>query len=253
VDVGVCGALVAASLAPYLHQRRTGRAFCLLKAAVTMDGRTAAADGSARWITGPLARADSHLLRSQSQAVVVGAGTALIDQPSLTVRDVEVPPDQQPLRVVLDARGRVPACGPLFDPSLGPTLVITTPAAPSAAQMAWLAAGAEVEPIAPSDDGGVDLDSALALLAKRGVLQALVEGGATTAGALLRAGLVDRLVLYVGSRTLGEAGRPLFAGQGPTTIAQAGRWRLLGARQLGDDIRLEYEALASLTENEVVI
>jgi hypothetical protein len=65
--------------------------------------------------------------------------------------------------------------------------------------------------------------------------------------------LVDRLVLYVGSRTLGEAGRPLFAGQGPTTIAQAGRWRLLGARQLGDDIRLEYEALASLTENEVVI
>jgi diaminohydroxyphosphoribosylaminopyrimidine deaminase/5-amino-6-(5-phosphoribosylamino)uracil reductase len=192
------------------------------------------------------------MLRSQSQAVVVGAGTALIDRPSLTVRDVEVPPEQQPLRVVLDARGRVPACGPLFDSSLGPTLVITTPAAPAAAQNAWLAAGAGVEAIAPSDDGGVALEAALALLAKRGVLQALVEGGATTAGALVRAGLVDRLVLYVGSRTLGQAGRPLFAGPGPTTIAEAGHWRLLNTRQLGDDIRLDYEPVAFLSEDTVV-
>jgi diaminohydroxyphosphoribosylaminopyrimidine deaminase/5-amino-6-(5-phosphoribosylamino)uracil reductase len=86
-------------------------------------------------------------------------------------------------------------------------------------------------------------------------LQALVEGGATTAGALLRDGLVDRLVLYVGSRTLGEAGRPLFAGPGPTSIGDAGHWRLLGTRQLGDDIRLEYEPLPSLADetDEVVV
>jgi diaminohydroxyphosphoribosylaminopyrimidine deaminase/5-amino-6-(5-phosphoribosylamino)uracil reductase len=251
-DVGVCGDQAAESLAPYLHQRRTGRAYCLLKAAMSLDGRTAAADGSARWITGPLARADAHVLRSQSQAVLVGAGTALIDAPSLTVRDVEVLPEQQPLRVLLDARGRVPACGPLFDASLGPTLVITTLAVEAAARSAWLAACAEVAVVAAGADGGVDLVSVLKLLGQRGVLQALVEGGPTTAGAFLRAGLVDRVVLYVGARTLGEAGRPLFAGPGPTTLTEAGRWRLLGARQMGDDTRLEYEPLPPVAEEVLV-
>jgi diaminohydroxyphosphoribosylaminopyrimidine deaminase/5-amino-6-(5-phosphoribosylamino)uracil reductase len=251
-EVGVCGVQAAASLAPYLHQRRTGRAYCVLKSAVTLDGRTAAADGSARWITGPLARADSHVLRNQSQAVLVGAGTALVDAPSLTVRDVEVPPEKQPLRVLLDARGRVPACGPLFDARLGPTLVITTSGVSAAARSAWLAAGAEVGVVASGCDGGVDLVAVLELLGRRGVLQVLVEGGPTTAGAFLRAGLVDRFVLYVGARTLGEAGRPLFAGPGPATIAEAGRFRLLGAQQMGDDTRLEYEPLPALTEEVLV-
>jgi diaminohydroxyphosphoribosylaminopyrimidine deaminase/5-amino-6-(5-phosphoribosylamino)uracil reductase len=90
-------------------------------------------------------------------------------------------------------------------------------------------------------EGGVDLDQVLLLLGQRGVLQALVEGGATTAGAFVHAGLVNRLMLYVGPQTLGEAGRPLFAGPGPLSMADAGHWRLLEARQLGDDARLEYE------------
>jgi diaminohydroxyphosphoribosylaminopyrimidine deaminase/5-amino-6-(5-phosphoribosylamino)uracil reductase len=251
-EVGVCGAEAAASLAPYLHQRRTGRAYCVLKSAITLDGRTAAADGSARWITGPLARADSHVLRNQSQAVLVGAGTALIDAPSLTVRDVEVPPEKQPLRVLLDARGRVPACGPLFDMRLGPTLVITTSGVAAAARSAWLAAGAEVACVAAGCDGGVELVSVLELLGQRGVLQVLVEGGPTTAGAFFRAGLVNRVVLYVGARSLGEAGRPLFAGPGPMTIGEAGRWRLLGAQQMGDDARLEYEPLPAVAEEVLV-
>ena len=245
-EVGVCAAEAAASLAPYLHQRRTGRAYCLVKAAISLDGRTAAVDGSSRWITGPMARADAHVLRSRSQAILVGAGTALADSPSLTVRNSAHIPDRQPLRVLLDARGRVPARGPLFDTSLAPTLVITMA---GAEQAAWRAAGAEVAVVPPAADGRFDLAAVLMLLGRRGVLQAMVEGGATTAGAFVHAGLVNRLVLYVGPRTLGEAGRPLFAGPGPLRMADAGRWRLLGARQLGEDARLEYEpCVAGLDE-----
>ena len=130
VAIGVGADAVAQSLAPYLHQRRTGRAFALLKTAMSLDGRTAAADGSSQWITGVEARADAHRWRAESQAVVVGPGTARADRPRLTVRDDDQPVVRQPLRVLLDAHGRVPAEGPLFDPSLAPTLVITTAADP---------------------------------------------------------------------------------------------------------------------------
>src|SRR5688572_586191 len=132
VDIGVAAEDAARSLAPYLHHRRTGRPQCLLKTATSTDGRTAAADGTSQWITGPEARADAHRLRAESGAVVVGAGTALADRPMLTFRSLDfeeglTPP--QPLRVLIDAAGRVPADGPLFDPTLAPTLVITTPVA----------------------------------------------------------------------------------------------------------------------------
>jgi diaminohydroxyphosphoribosylaminopyrimidine deaminase/5-amino-6-(5-phosphoribosylamino)uracil reductase len=231
---------VAESLAPYLYQRRTALAYCVLKSAVSLDGRTAAADGSSRWITGPLARADSHLLRAESQAIIVGSGTASADLPALTVRDVEEAPERRPLRVLLDGHGRVAPRGPLFDPHLAPTLVITSSLASPHRRAEWQAAGAEVAEV-PTDPGGsLQPRSVLELLAGRGILQALLEGGATTAGAFVRAGLVNRLVLYVGSRTLGESGQPLLAGPGPRTLAEAGRWQLRGLKQLGPDARLEY-------------
>lgn len=243
VDVGLGGTEAADSLAPYLHQRRTGRAYCVLKAAMTLDGRTSAADGTSQWITGPAARADGHRLRANSQAVLVGAGTALADAPRLTVRAVEPAPSSQPLRVLMDSRGRVPAEGPLFDPSLAPTLVLTTSQASDRAVAAWEAAGAEVTAVAAAREGrGLDLEAALALLGSRGVLQALVEGGPTLHGGFARAGLADRLVLYVGALSLGEAGRPLLAGPGPCTLAEAQRWRLLDVRRLGQDVRLDYAA-----------
>ncbi|HET7768669.1 MAG TPA: bifunctional diaminohydroxyphosphoribosylaminopyrimidine deaminase/5-amino-6-(5-phosphoribosylamino)uracil reductase RibD [Chloroflexota bacterium] len=242
VEVGVGSDEVGRSLAPYLHQRRTGRPYCVLKAAVSLDGRTAAADGSSRWITGPAARGDAHALRAASQAVVVGAGTALADAPSLTVRDAPEPRDRQPLRVLLDTRGRVPASGPLFDTDLAPTLVVTTERADPQIVAAWRAAGAEVARVSPAAGGrGVDLSAALALLADRGVLQALVEGGATLHGALFAAALADRLVLYVGGCLLGERGRPLAVWPGPETIGAAPRWRLAGVCELGGDARLDYE------------
>jgi diaminohydroxyphosphoribosylaminopyrimidine deaminase/5-amino-6-(5-phosphoribosylamino)uracil reductase len=243
VDVGSGAVDAARSLAPYLHHRRTGRAYCLLKAALSLDGRAAAADGSSRWITGPEARADAHELRADSQAVVVGAGTALADRPALTARDVARPVEHQPLRVLLDARGRVPADGPLFDLALAPTLVVTTESADAGTVDSWRAAGAKVEAVpAASAGAGVDLAATLEMLGSHGVLQAMVEGGPTVHGALVGAGLVDRVVAYVAPAILGRDARSAFDGPGAATLTDADRWQPVSIARLGDDVRLEYEA-----------
>ena len=244
VDVGIGAEDAARSLAPYLHHRRTGRPLCLLKTAASLDGRTAAADGTSQWITGPEARADAHRLRAESGAVVVGAGTALADRPTLTFRNLDFGEGltpTQPLRVLIDAAGRVPAAGPLFDTTLAPTLVITTAAADPDARRAWKEGGAEVEDVATATGPAVDLQAALELLGRRGVLQAMVEGGSTLHGAFLRAGLVDRIVVYMGGAVLGAEGLPVFAGPGPATLEEASRWRLVAVRHLGSDARLDWE------------
>lgn len=241
VAIGVGAAEAGDSLASYLHHRRTGRPYALLKTATSLDGRVAAADGSSRWITGEQARADTHALRAESQAVVIGSGTAIADRPTLTARVHDgAPVACQPLRVLLDARGRVPAAGPLFDTTLASTLVFTTDAAPAASIDDWRGAGAKVEVLPAASPGGVDLLAALALLGAEGVLQAMFEGGPTLHGALLRAGLADRVVAYVAGAVLGPAGRPAFGGAFPTALTDAPRLRLRDARPLGDDVRLEY-------------
>jgi diaminohydroxyphosphoribosylaminopyrimidine deaminase / 5-amino-6-(5-phosphoribosylamino)uracil reductase len=237
VTVGAGAETAARSLRPYLHHRRTGRAFALLKTATSLDGRVAAADGSSQWITGPDARADGHRLRAESQAVVVGAGTALADRPRLTVRDAPPVPARPPLRVLLDAQGRVPATGPLFDPDLAPTLVVTTDAADPGTVDAWRASGAKVE-VVPAAVGGVDLTATLDLLGRHDVLQVLVEGGPTLHGALVAAGLADGLVAYVAPILLGERARPLTAGPGADDLASAPRFRLESATPIGGDVRL---------------
>jgi diaminohydroxyphosphoribosylaminopyrimidine deaminase/5-amino-6-(5-phosphoribosylamino)uracil reductase len=200
VDVGIGAAEAAAALAPYLKQRTTGRPWVVLKLAATLDGRTAAPDGTSRWITGPLARADVHALRAESDAVAVGAGTVRADDPALTVRDAD---GKDPMRVVL---GRIPV-------------------------------GARVSP-ALEHTG--DLPSLLEDLGRRGVLQLLVEGGAHVAGDFHRAGLVDQYVVYVAPALLGgDDGRPLLAGPGAPTMAEVWRGRLAGVRRLGEDIRID--------------
>jgi diaminohydroxyphosphoribosylaminopyrimidine deaminase/5-amino-6-(5-phosphoribosylamino)uracil reductase len=201
VDVGVCEDEVRAQLAPYVKHRSTGRPWVVLKLAATFDGRTAAPDGSSRWITGDAARADAHRLRAESDAVIVGAGTVRADDPALTVR--AVPGGRDPLRVVL---GR---------------------AAPHAA-------------VHPALELSGDLGDVLDELGRRGVLQAMVEGGATVAGDFHRAGLVDRYVLYLAPAFLGgDDGRPLFAGRGAATMADAWRGRIVSVDRLGDDLRVE--------------
>ena len=121
---GLCQEQAEISLTPYLYQRRTQLPYTLLKAAVSLDGRLAAVDGTSQWISSPEAREAAHLQRAASQAIVIGAKTALNDQPRLTVRHPTVHPRLAPLRVLLDAKGRVPTEGPLFDQTLAPTLVI---------------------------------------------------------------------------------------------------------------------------------
>jgi diaminohydroxyphosphoribosylaminopyrimidine deaminase/5-amino-6-(5-phosphoribosylamino)uracil reductase len=190
---------VAEQLAPYLHHRRTGRPYVVLKVAATLDGRTAAPDGSSRWITGPEARVDVHRLRAASDAVLVGAGTVRADDPELTVRDADGP---DPLRVVL---GHAPQ-----EARIHPCLELQ------------------------GDLGGV-LDT----LGGKGVLQLLVEGGPTVAGAFHRAGLVDRYVLYLAPAILGgDDARPVLAGPAAATIAEAWRGRITSVDRLGDDLRI---------------
>ena len=199
VTVGTRAGAVAEQLAPYLHHRRTGRPYVVLKLASTLDGRTAAPDGTSRWITGPAARADVHRLRAESDAVLVGAGTVRTDDPELTVRDA---PGVDPLRVVL---GSAPP-----DARVHPCLEL-----------------------------GGDLEAVLDTLGGKGVLQLLVEGGPTVAAAFHRAGLVDRYVLYLAPALMGgDDGRPLLAGPGATTINEAWRGTVVTVERLGDDLKV---------------
>ena len=200
VDVGVGREQAEAVLAPYLKHRRTGRPWVVLKLAATLDGRTAAPDGTSRWITGPLARADVHALRAESGAVAVGAGTVRADDPSLTVRDADGP---DPLRVVV---GHVPP-------------------------------GARA---APALEHTGPLEDLLDELGRRDVLQLLVEGGPRLAHAFHAAGLVDQYVVYVAPALLGgDDGLPLLAGPGAPTMAAVRRGRLAGVRVVGGDVRID--------------
>lgn len=205
VTVGVGAEAVEEQLAPYLKHRRTGRPWVVLKLAATLDGRTAAPDGTSRWITGEDARLDAHRLRARSDAVLVGAGTVRSDDPQLTAR-LDPPPARQPLRVVL---GRAP----------------------------------EAARVHPAVELSGDLGDVLDDLGRRGVLQLLVEGGARVAHDFHAAGLVDRYVLYLAPALLGgDDGAPLFSGPGAPSVEDLWRGRLVSVDRLGPDLRLEVAA-----------
>jgi diaminohydroxyphosphoribosylaminopyrimidine deaminase/5-amino-6-(5-phosphoribosylamino)uracil reductase len=200
VAVGEGADAVRAQLAPYIKHRTTGRPWVVLKLGATLDGRTAAPDGTSQWITGGSARADGHRLRAESDAVVVGAGTVRTDDPALTVRHVD---GKDPLRVVL---GEAPA-------------------------------GARVLPALQFRG---DLGDLLDDLGARGVLQVLVEGGAGVAGSFHRAELVDHYVLYLAPAIFGgDDARPVFAGPAAPTIADVWRGAITAVRPVGGDLRID--------------
>lgn len=202
VDIGACAAQVQTQLAPYLHHRSTGRPWVVLKMASTIDGRTAAADGSSRWITGSVARQRVHELRAESDAVLVGAGTVRADNPELTVRDTEGP---SPRRIVL---GKAPA-------------------------------EAKVH---PCTEWSGELEALLDTLGGEDVLQLLVEGGAQVAGEFHRRGLVNRYVFHLAPCVAGGDDAPgIFAGSAASSMAEMWRGKVVSSQQLGDDIEVIIE------------
>jgi diaminohydroxyphosphoribosylaminopyrimidine deaminase/5-amino-6-(5-phosphoribosylamino)uracil reductase len=223
--------------APFEKHVRTGMPFVTWKAATTLDGKVAARDGSARWITGEAARADVHRLRGDADAILVGAGTALADDPALTVRDTSYR-GRPPIRVLVDARGRVGAGGDLFDGS-APKLVATTELASREARALWQEAGAEVV-VFESESDLVPLPSLFADLGKRDVQHVLLEGGPTLAWSAVEDGLVDRVVVYLAPRLIGGVDAPgVLGGRGFAPVANALALSIHSAERIGEDLRVE--------------
>lgn len=217
----------------------TGRPFVTLKMAASLDGKTAAADGSSRWITGDEARADVQRLRAGADAIVVGAGTAAHDDPSLTVRDARFALARAPLRVVVDAAGRIPARGRLFEGG-APTVVATTGDVAESSVRDWVDAGAEVLSLDTDVHGGVSLLALLEALGKRDVQGVLVEGGATLAWSLARDRLVDKVVMYVAPTLIGGAGAPgVIGGDGFSPVSAAMPLDFEMVERFGRDLRME--------------
>jgi diaminohydroxyphosphoribosylaminopyrimidine deaminase / 5-amino-6-(5-phosphoribosylamino)uracil reductase len=237
VESGLMAAAARELNRGFLSRVERGRPWLRVKLAMSLDGRTALANGESKWITGEPARSDVQRWRARSSAIMTGIGTVLADDPRLTVRlhanrdEVDQAPD--PLRVVLDRRLQTPASANLLDGS-APTLILH---------------GGDVQPtdrrfgrvelgVVEIHDDRLDLSSVLATLAGRQVNEIQLEAGPTLSGALLAAGLVDELLLYVAPVLLGDTARPLLAL--PALAGMAARWKLgiVDQRMLGQDWRL---------------
>ena len=209
VEVGVLADQITAQLAPYLHHRKTKRPFVILKMAMTLDGRTAAPDGTSMWITGDIARRRVQQLRAQSDAVLVGAGTVRKDDPQLTVRDID---GQSPRRIVL---GKV-------------------------------SPEARVNPCTQWHGPLVDL---LDELGNQDVLQLLIEGGPTVAASFHRQGLINQYIIHLAPAfSGGNDGLGVFEGTGITTMADLWRGRMTSSQQLGDDLEIIIEPITQVQE-----
>jgi diaminohydroxyphosphoribosylaminopyrimidine deaminase / 5-amino-6-(5-phosphoribosylamino)uracil reductase len=211
--------------AGFLKRVTQGLPFVTLKLAASLDGRTATATGESRWITGAQARRKVHAMRLSHDAVMVGSGTALADDPDLTVRDMGAV--RQPVRIVLD---RMLKHSP--ESRLGrtakdhPVWLLHGPHAPEAAQSAWQATGATLIEV-PETNGHLDLEAALQTLAQKGLTRILSEGGSTMAAALVKAGLVDELAMFTGGVLIGDEGHETLGGLSVAKLGAAPRATLL--------------------------
>ena len=214
------------------------RPFVTLKAAMSLDGKIAGWDRSSRWITGEAARGAGHRLRSESDAIAVGIGTLLADDPELTVR-LEPAWPREPLRVVVDSRARTPCSARVLSAGFpGRTLIAVTEAAPSENVEALAARGAQVVRL-PARDERVDLAALAAELARRDVTALLLEGGGELNAAFLEAGLVDRVVVFVAPLLLGGRSAPTPL-EGPGRgLKEAFRLTAMTVRREGEDLVIE--------------
>lgn len=259
VDVGVLEHETSRLLEAYIHHRRTGLPFVTMKVAMTLDGKVATRAGDARWISGERSRRTVHALRRQVDAVLVGVGTVLADDPLLTARPPGTPAPtgkpasadrapRQPLRIIVDSAARTPPGARVLtaagDP--GRTLIAVTRGAPAARVRTLREAGAEVLLLPSTADGRVDLGALARELGERGVLHVLLEGGPTLNAAALAAGLVHRVLVFVAPRIVGGSAAPgPVGGDGVARLTEAISVRDLAARRSGEDILLEGYIAAS--------
>jgi len=238
VVTGIHGAEITAELQGFMLRMSRGWGRVRLKLASSLDGRTAMASGESQWITSPEARADVQRLRAESSAVLTGIGTVLADDCSLTVRAEELgltgdtlarATTRAPTRVVLDSNARLPSAARCLGES-APLWVMT-------AEGNNVPAPARVIPIARTADGLLDLQAVMARLGKEGMNEILVECGPTLAGALLRASLIDELVIYQAPLLLGKSARPLVD-LAFDTILEGVRLAYRDIRQIGPDLRM---------------
>jgi len=225
----------------YLKRTKEGLPLVTLKTATTLDGRIATHSGQSRWITGEWARAAVHRLRAQHDAVVVGVGTAVADDPDLTCRLPGLE-EASPVRVVIDPRLRVPLTHRLIATAAKtPTWIVATPKADTQRRKALEQGGVEIVPVAPQGAGAeFVMTDVLKALAKRGLTRLLVEGGSRLSAALLRENLVGRLCWFRSPSVIGGDGIPVAGPLGVDSIKTAPRFVRVSARKFGDDLLESY-------------
>jgi diaminohydroxyphosphoribosylaminopyrimidine deaminase/5-amino-6-(5-phosphoribosylamino)uracil reductase len=235
VDVGEGAAQAAEINVGFLLRVKEGRPLFHLKFAGSLDGRIATASGESKWITGEAARADGQRLRATHDAILVGIGTAVADDPELTCRLPGLA-GRSPVRIVLDSKARLAPTSKLATTARQvPVWLVCTSAAPAAAREVLQKAGVEIVEVAAGGDGRVDVAAAGQVLGARGLTRVLVEGGGQVAAAFLKAGLVDRISSYRAGLVLGGDGRSAVGELGLNRLDFAPRFRLVLARSVAGD------------------
>ena len=226
--------------AGFLMRVTQGRPMITLKTATTLDGRVATAKGQSQWITGAPARAFAHGLRAENDAIMIGIGTALADQPSLTCR-LPGMEDRSPLRIVADSNLRLPLDSPLVETAGDvPTWVVTVKSADQDKRLALDAKGIEVIEVEAGDDGRPDLRAVALELGGRGLTRVLVESGGDLAAALIKLDLADRLAWFRSPKLIGGDGRGAVAAFGIDAIAEAPAFVRDSISDAGDDVLETY-------------
>jgi diaminohydroxyphosphoribosylaminopyrimidine deaminase / 5-amino-6-(5-phosphoribosylamino)uracil reductase len=218
-----------------------------LKAAITLDGKIATITGQSQWITGPEARDDVMRLRDAHDAVMVGIGTVLADDPRLTAR---VPGGRDPIRIIIDTHLRTPSEAQLLPAQTGPRTILACSAhAPAEREATLVARGAEVWRLPTHDNGRLDLHALTAPLAEAGITSVLVEGGGELHAYMLERGLADELVIYIAPKIVGGPARSWVGGEGLASLAHAHGFIFDGQPvKLGDDLRIT--AVPTVTDHD---
>ncbi|MEX2158861.1 MAG: bifunctional diaminohydroxyphosphoribosylaminopyrimidine deaminase/5-amino-6-(5-phosphoribosylamino)uracil reductase RibD [Dehalococcoidia bacterium] len=223
----------------YIKHRETGRPLVIAKFAASLDGKIASTSGDSRWVSGPDTLAWSHELRTRIDAIAAGVNTVLIDNPQLTARPGDRLAERQPLRVVIDSRGRTPADAnvlPSASAGCAKTLVATTGASSAAWRAQIEATGARVE-VLPDQAGRVSLPALLDLLGAQDVMSLLIEGGGVLLGSFFDQRLVDKVHAVIAPIVIGGASAPTaVAGEGASRMADALRLRDVTVDRLGADV-----------------